>query len=174
MAVIIQQQRLADLIAIRFLRPCFHQDFALEHADGPIAQDLFEHLSAFTIHRIMGDEHRVIMVKIPITQTGAGHRYRGVIAQQLQHAFVASQLPPRGEGEGFKAGLCANLAKDMRQHVALIAVLHAYVVEAAAVGDVNLQNNIGARAILPGFNQGDLSASGHFDHMVNNCIALTG
>ena len=37
LAVIIQQQRLADLIAIGFLRPGFHQYFALEHTDRAIA-----------------------------------------------------------------------------------------------------------------------------------------
>jgi len=90
LAVIIQQQGLADLIAIGSLCTRFNQDFALEHSYGAIAQDLLEQLAAFSIHRIMGNEHRIIVVKISIAETGAGHRHRGVIAQQLQNAFIAS------------------------------------------------------------------------------------
>ena len=36
LAVIIQQQGLADLISIGFLRPGLHQNFALEHSDRAI------------------------------------------------------------------------------------------------------------------------------------------
>ena len=120
----------------------------------------------------MGDEHGIIVVKITITQTGTGHGYRSIVAQELQNAFVAGQLTTRSQGERFKHRLCTDLAKDMREHVTLIAVLHPDVVEAASIGDVNFQNNIGPRPILPRFNQGNLCTRGHFDHMMDGGIAL--
>ena len=120
----------------------------------------------------MGDEYSIIMVKTAISQTGAGHRHRGVIAQQLQNTFVAGQLTTRRQGEGFKRRFCANFTEYMRQQVALIAILHTNMVETAAISYVDLQNTIGARAILTRLNQGDLCTGGHLDHIVNNCIGL--
>ena len=60
----------------------------------------------------------------------------------------------------------------MRQHVAFISVLHTNMVESASISHVNFQNNMRARAILPGLNQGYRCSLSYFDHMVTNRITM--
>ena len=74
LAVIIQQQGLADLIAIGFLCTGFDQDFTLKHPYGTIAQDLLEHLAAFAADCIVRDENRVVVMERAIPQGGASDR----------------------------------------------------------------------------------------------------
>ena len=100
LAVIIQQKRLTDLIAIGFLRAFLDQNFALEHARGPVAQYLLEDLTALTIQRIMGDEHSVIVVKIrAIADTNTGNMGHRIIADDFKHTFVAREYTIEGERE---------------------------------------------------------------------------
>jgi hypothetical protein len=66
LAVVVQQQRLADLVAVGLLRVGLHQDLALEHARSAVPQHLLEDLPAFAAFRVMGDEDGVVMVEIAV------------------------------------------------------------------------------------------------------------
>jgi len=91
LAILIQQKRLRNLVAVGFLRAFLNEDLALKHARGPVAQDLFEHLPAFAGQRVMGHENRVVMMERPVTDAGPCHMGNGVVAGQRQNCFIAFQ-----------------------------------------------------------------------------------
>ena len=61
LARLVEQQPLADLVAVGLLRPGLHQDLALEDPDRAAAQHLLEHLPALAAHGAVGDEDRVVV-----------------------------------------------------------------------------------------------------------------
>ena len=171
LAVIIQKQRLADLVAVGFLCALFDEDFALKHADGTVAQHLFEHLPAFAIHRVMGDEDRVVMVKHPVAHSRTGHGGHRVVAGQLDHAFIAGQHAIGSQGEGFERAFSTKPGEDMRRRAPLmVTALGADMVEAGPICDIDLHHLIKPRSRRAVFGEGDIAALLDLDHMMQDRV----
>jgi hypothetical protein len=92
--VIVQKQRLADLVAVGLLRAGLHEDLALEHARRAVAEHLLEDLPAFAGHRVMGHEDGVVVVEVTVADAGAGDMRHGLVAGELHHLLVARQHVP--------------------------------------------------------------------------------
>ncbi len=119
----------------------------MEHACRTVAQHLLKDLTAFAIHRVMGDENRVVMMEVTIADAGTRHMGRGIIAGELDHAFVAGQRAVHGNGEALEQRLAAETGEDMCCGPALmIAALCPDMVEARVVGHFNLHHGIEARS----------------------------
>ena len=98
--ILVQKKRLANLIAIGFLRAFLHQNLALKRAQGPVAQDFFEHLTAFTIHRVVDNEDRIVVMKGTIAKRGTrdmGNRMTQSL-QSLKDEFPDVIEDIRGKG----------------------------------------------------------------------------
>ena len=85
LAVLVQKQRLADLVAIGFLRPWLDKDLALKNALGTVLEHFLEHLTAFATLGGVGDEHGVVMVEITAIRIA---EHRG----DMSHRIVADNV----------------------------------------------------------------------------------
>ena len=94
----------------------------------------------------MGDEDRVVMVEIAISDAGARHMSRGIVARELDHAFVARQRAVHGDGEALEQRLGPQTGEDMGRGTALmVAALCAHMVETRGVGHLDLHHGVEAR-----------------------------
>ena len=171
LTVLIQQERLTDLIAIRFLCAGFDEDLALKHARCPVAQDFLEHLPAFAALRIMGDEHRVVLMEIPITHSGPRHMRHRVITHQFDHTFIACHHAVGGQGKGFEEALRPQPGKNMRGRLSLvIAALGTDMMKPCAFGHIHLHHLVepcSGGAILE---KGNFGLGVKLDHMMQDRI----
>mmetsp|Transcript_18144 Transcript_18144/g.28189 ORF Transcript_18144/g.28189 Transcript_18144/m.28189 type:complete len:595 (-) Transcript_18144:429-2213(-) len=169
LAVIVQEQGLADLVAIGLLRARLDQDLALKHAHGPVAQHLLEHLTAFAAQRIMGDEHGVIVMKVTVANTGPSHMSDGIVARQLDHAIIAGEPPVHGQRKAFEGAFGAQTGKDMGRSMAfMIPALRPHMVEGCRISHVNFHHLVEPRGSRAGFQHGQFRARIQLDHVVQN------
>ncbi len=81
--VVVQKQRLADLIPVGFLGVFLDQDLPLENTGCTVAKDLFEDLAAFAIDRIVGDKNRIVVMKITVPNSRASQMGKSIVAGQF-------------------------------------------------------------------------------------------
>jgi hypothetical protein len=154
---LVEQEALADLVAVGALGAGLDQDLALEDADRAAVEHLLEDLPALAVGGAVGDEDGVVVVEGAVADAGPRQVGGAVRAGELDDMLVAGEAAVGGQGEGLERRALAEPGEERGEGGALVvAALGADVVEARAVGDLDLGDAAEPRRGGAGFEQGEV------------------
>ncbi len=128
------------LVTVGLLRALFDENFALKHTRRTVAEHLLKHLTAFAVHRVMGDEHRIVVMEIfTVTHTSPSDMRYCIVTNDVDNAFIAGQNAVRGQREGLERRLGCNSCKTMGYGATfMITALRAHMMKRTALRDIDL------------------------------------